>query len=126
MDLKISSNGRSIIKKDGTPFFLLGDTAWELFHKLNREDAIEYLATRAAQQFTVIQAVALAEFGGLTVPNAYGRTPLLKDENGNFDPELPDVDTDEYDYWNHVDFVIDAACSLGLLYRAAPNMGRQI
>ncbi|MCL2059988.1 MAG: DUF4038 domain-containing protein [Oscillospiraceae bacterium] len=71
--------------------FLLADTAWELFHRLNREEAVEYLATRASQRFTVIQAVALSEFDGLSAPNAYGRTPLLKDGSGRYDPAQPDL-----------------------------------
>ena len=123
VDLKISPDGRFITKKDGSPFFWLADTAWELFHKLNKEEAIEYLATRAAQQFTVIQAVALSEFDGLTVPNAYGKTPLLKNENGDFDPELPDIDINKYDYWQHVDFIIDAACEFGLYIGLLPTWG---
>ena len=42
--------------QDGKPFFWLGDTAWNLFQIPNREDAELYLATRAKQGFTVIQA----------------------------------------------------------------------
>jgi hypothetical protein len=30
--LKISTDKRHLVKKDGSPFFWLGDTAWELFH----------------------------------------------------------------------------------------------
>jgi hypothetical protein len=71
----------------------------------------------------VIQAVALSEFDGLTALNAYGRMPLLKNNNGDFDPELPDVDIDKYDYWNHVDFIIDAACELGLYIGLLPTWG---
>jgi len=37
--LKINDNKRFIVKVDGSPFFYLGDTAWELFHRLNREEA---------------------------------------------------------------------------------------
>lgn len=122
-DLKISSDGRFIIKKDGSLFFWLADTAWELFHKLNREEAVEYLATRASQQFTVIQAVALAEFDGLTIPNAYGKTPLLKNNDNNFDPELPDLDPAKYDYWDHVDFIIETAASMGLYIGLLPTWG---
>jgi hypothetical protein len=33
----------------------LGDTAWELFHRLTREEADLYLKDRAAKGFTVIQ-----------------------------------------------------------------------
>ena len=68
--------GRYLAWDDGAPFFYLGDTAWELFHRLNREEAAYYLKTRASQGFTAIQTVALAEFKGLTVATAYGRLPL--------------------------------------------------
>ena len=41
--LKVSENHRFLVKEDGAPFFYLGDTAWELFHRLNREEADRYL-----------------------------------------------------------------------------------
>ena len=63
--LKVSENKRFLVTADGRPFFWLGDTAWELFHRPTREEAIRYLRKRAEQRFTVIQAVALAEFDGL-------------------------------------------------------------
>src|SRR5215216_4273947 len=59
--LKVSENRRFLVREDGSPFFYLGDTAWELFHRLNRDEADEYLRDRAARGFTVIQAVVLAE-----------------------------------------------------------------
>src|SRR5262249_34998978 len=63
--LKVSENHRFLVYENGLPFFYLGDTAWELFHRLNREEAERYLRNRAAKQFTVIQAVVLAELDGL-------------------------------------------------------------
>ena len=36
--LQVSANKRFLQHADGTPFFYLGDTAWELFHRLNREE----------------------------------------------------------------------------------------
>ncbi len=35
--LRVSENKRFLVHEDGTPFFWLGDTAWELLHRLNRE-----------------------------------------------------------------------------------------
>src|SRR3989304_7234020 len=55
--LRVSENHRYLEYEDGTPFFYLGDTAWELFHRLNREEALRYLTNRAEKGFTVIQAV---------------------------------------------------------------------
>ena len=117
--LRVSANHRFLVTEDGRPFFWLGDTAWELFHRLDREDALRYLRNRAALRFTVVQAVALAEFDGLTAPNAYGYRPLV-DNN----PETPDVkDGAENDYWDHVDFIVGEASKLGLYVGFLPTWG---
>ena len=42
--LQVSKNGRFLVTAKGEPFFYLGDTAWELFHRLDREDADRYLS----------------------------------------------------------------------------------
>lgn len=76
-NLRVTADGHRLEHTDGTPFLYLGDTAWELFHRLNREEAETYLEKRRGQGFTVIQAVALAELGGVTTPNAYGDLPLI-------------------------------------------------
>ncbi|WP_409014704.1 glycoside hydrolase family 140 protein [Emticicia sp. 21SJ11W-3] len=111
----VSENKRFILK-DGKPFFWLGDTAWELFHRLNREDADYYLKKRAAQHYTVIQAVALAEFDGLNVPNPYGDKPLI-----NNDPSRPNEA-----YFRHVDYVIDKAAEYGLIIGFLPTWGDKL
>ena len=48
--LRVSDNHRFLVTADGRPFFWLGDTAWELFHRLDREDAERYLRNRAEQR----------------------------------------------------------------------------
>ena len=111
--LKISDNARYLVTADGRPFFWLGDTAWELFHRLSREDAERYLRNRAANRFTVIQAVALAELDGLGVPNAYGHLPLE-----NNDPARPDER-----YFAHVDWIVAKANELGLYVGFLPTWG---
>ena len=68
------STDKHYLLKDGQPFFWLGDMGWELFHRLDREEADPYLKRRSEQGFTVIQAVVLAEFDGLHAPNAYGES----------------------------------------------------
>ena len=110
---RVSDNRRFLIDQHGKPFFYLGDTAWELFHRLDRDDADLYLKDRAAKRFTVIQAVVLAEFGGLVEPNAYGKLPLV----GN-DPTKP-VEA----YFEHVDFVVTRAERLGLVVGMLPTWG---
>lgn len=111
--LKVSANRRFLTYADGRPFFYLGDTAWELFHRLDREEAATYLQDRAAKRFTVIQAVALAELEGLSVPNPYGRLPL--EDN---DPARPNEA-----YFEHVDFIVERAAELGLFIGMLPTWG---
>ena len=111
--LKISENGRYLEKQDGSPFFYLGDTAWELFHRLNEKEADQYLNDRAEKGFTVIQGVVLSQIGGLDVPNANGDVPL---ENNN--PAKPNEA-----YFKHVDYIVDKAASLGLTIGMLPTWG---
>jgi hypothetical protein len=117
--LRVSDNQRFLVKADGQPFFWLGDTAWELFHRLNREEALRYLRNRAERRFTVVQAVALAELDGLRDPNPYGHRPLL-----NNDPATPAVmDGPANDYWDHVDFIVNEAGRLGIYIGFLPTWG---
>lgn len=123
LHLRVSDNKRYLITEDGQPFFWLGDTAWELFHKTTRKEAEHYLKQRSEQGYNVVQAVALAELEGLSVPNAYGMTPLLENDEGRFDPTKPDVREGEYDYWDHVDYVIDTAAAYGIYIALLPTWG---
>src|SRR5690349_1710226 len=69
-ELKVSPNHHFLVTESGQPFFWLGDTAWELFHRLDRADSERYLVNRAEKGFTLIQAVVLAELNGAREPNA--------------------------------------------------------
>ena len=111
--LRVSDNKRFLVTSDGRPFFWLGDTAWELFHRLNREEAERYLQNRARLRFTLVQAVALAEFDGLTVPNPYGEIPLRDN-----DPAQPNEA-----YFEHVDWIVRRANELGLYVGFLPTWG---
>ncbi|WP_168122137.1 glycoside hydrolase family 140 protein [Paenibacillus sp. HB172176] len=121
--LRVSDNNRFLIQEDGASFFWLGDTAWELFHRLDREETELYLRNRAELGFTVVQAVALAELEGLSTPNRYGRLPLKKNERGEYDPSQPHVEAGVYDYWDHVDFVMEKAASFGIYIALLPTWG---
>jgi hypothetical protein len=110
--ITISSNNR-YLQAEGTPFFYLGDTAWELFHRLNREEATEYLQNRAKKGFNVIQAVVLAELDGLNTPNAYGDLPLIDNDPTKINN----------DYFEHVDFIVNKAEELGLYIGMLPTWG---
>lgn len=123
--LKVSENRRFLVTETGQPFFYLADTGWELFHRLDRKQALEYLTVRAAQRFNAIQAVALAELDGVTTPNAYGKLPLTAG-----DPSRPAVtpgnnpaNPNQYDYWDHVEYIVDQANARGIYIALLPTWG---
>lgn len=123
--LKVSDNGRFLTTADGQPFFWLGDTAWELAGRLDRGEVRTYLQSAAEHGFTVVQFVLLTELDQLKQPNAYGDFALTSKN-----PETPSVtpgnnphDPDEYDYWDHVDYVVDTAASFGLYVAVLPTWG---
>lgn len=111
----ISANGRFLLK-DTKPFFWLGDTGWELFHRLDKAEADTYLKKRSEQGFTVIQAVVLAEMDGLHRPNAYGEIPLVND-----DPTTPNEK-----YFEQVDYIIDKAASYNISIALLPTWGDKV
>lgn len=114
--LQVSQNKRFLQTADGKPFFWLGDTAWELFHRLNRDEATMYLKNRADKGFTVIQAVVLAELDGLHDPNPYGELPLEND-----DPTKP-----REAYFQHVDFIVKKAAEFGIYIGMLPTWGDKV
>lgn len=126
--LGVSPDGRALVHSDGSPFLYLGDTAWELAHRLNRQEVIRYLDTRRAQGFTVIQMVALAELDGISVVNAQGDLPL-RDKDPARPATTPGAGPNnaaEYDYWDHLDYVIEQAASRGMTVALLPTWGQWV
>lgn len=111
--LQVSENNRFLQWSDGQPFFYLADTAWELFHRLTLAEAATYLKKRAAQGFSVIQCVILAECDGLRVPNRNGDLPLI-----DMNPTKPNPA-----YFDHVEQVLTLAEKLGLVLAMLPTWG---
>lgn len=114
--IKVSDNGHFLIYEDGTPFFWLGDTGWELFHRLKKEEVESYFENRRRKGFTVIQAVVLAEFNGLKKPDQYGQVPLI-----GSDPDRPN---EKYFKW--VDDVLSMAMQKNLVIGLLPTWGDKV
>ncbi len=114
--LIVSENNRFLIFEDGTPFFWLGDTAWELFHRLTKNESEQYLENRREKGFTVIQAVILAELDGLNVPNAEGEKPLIGQNPTRINEK----------YFKHVDWVISKAEEKGMFIGLLPTWGDKV
>ncbi|HPR31197.1 MAG TPA: glycoside hydrolase family 140 protein [Prolixibacteraceae bacterium] len=123
--LRVSENHRYLETENGDPFFWLGDTGWLLFSKLNREEADIYLSDRKEKGFNVIQVMVLHE---LEVKNPYGDFALV---NKNVAEPLTTEgcnysDTLEYDFWDHVDYIIDLAAEKGIFMALVPVWGSNV
>ena len=123
--LKISSNHRFLIEEKGNPFFWLGDTGWLLFSKLTREEAEQYLEDRRKKGFNVIQVMVLHTVAAV---NVYGDSALvnknvahpLSTDGNNFS------DKTQYDYWDHVDYIVDLAAKKNLYVAMVPIWGSNV
>jgi len=104
--LKVSSNNRFLQHENGKPFFWLGETAWLLPSRLNRNEVNYYIGETAKNGYNVIQMSILHELDAM---NSYGHSAL---PNG-FD--FSGIDRDgEYNYWKHVDYIIKRAARHGI------------
>lgn len=108
MGLKVNAEGRYFETDSGEPFFWLGDTGWLIIKKLSREEALTYLDNRAEKGFNVIQVMGIHS---LDVANFYGDSALVnKKLNAPKVTEGDDsADSVKYDYWDHVNYIIDEA-----------------
>jgi hypothetical protein len=123
--LKVSENQRFLMNEHGDPFFWLGDTAWLLFSKLDRQEAEQYLNNRQENGFNVVQVMVLHQ---LKLSNVYGDSALVMG-----DISIPKItegssfeNLDEYDYWDHVDFIIDLAEKKGIYMALVPVWGSNV
>lgn len=129
--LRVSENGRYLVREDASPFLWIGGTAWHMVDRLGREEVDRYLDDRAAKGFTVIQAAVF--MGGEDDPglcrnpvNAYGHRPFHGGDEPDpaspriFDGGMPDAPND---YWDHLDYIVRAARTRGLYLALLPCWG---
>lgn len=112
--LRISPNKKNLLNGD-TPFFWLGDTAWDLFQRLNEADAQIYLKNRKEKGFNVIQAV-LINFAHEGDKPSYQRV-----ENQDI---LNTINVDNKRYWDHIEQIVDMASELGIYFALLPAWGK--
>lgn len=96
------------------PFFWLGDTAWLMFHELNRQEIERYLTNRAQKGFRVIQIVAVHH---LPAKNFWGKEAFFEDC-----PARPRMG-EENGYWELVDWTLEKAREKGLYVAMLPHWG---
>jgi hypothetical protein len=114
---------------DGTPFFWLGDTGWEMLHRLSREEIADYLENRKNKGFNVVQTVIISEFIHMDKAVNYYNDSILVSEN----PELPAItqgnsptSEKEYDFWDHVDYAVKKAEEKGIYLGLVPSWGEWV
>lgn len=120
--LTVSANHHYLATVDGAPFFWLADTGWLLLGRLDRDETEQYLARRAGQGFTVIQVMVLHS---AQQTNRYA-APALTDGDPAQPRMTPGDDLTrpgEYDYWDHLDWVVDRAAAHGLYVALVPIWG---
>lgn len=123
--LKVSKNQHYFTTEDGKPFFWLGDTGWLTFGKLDREGVNKYFQDRKAKGFNVVQVMVLHNINAV---NVYGDKALVNEDvskpittpGNNFNNK------EEYDYWDHVDYVLDVAQKNGIYVGMVPVWGTNV
>ncbi len=134
--LQVKDGSRIIQHQDGTPFLWLGCTAWGMTEWLPREDVDLYLDDRQSKGMNVVQ---LCLFWGKRVDyptkftanpeNPYGHK-ALEETDGLPNPLNPAVveggsPTAPNDYWDHVDYCLNAIEQRGMVAAVLPFWGRR-
>lgn len=123
--IKVSKNQHYFVTENEKPFFWLGDTGWLTFGKLDRAGVDKYFKDRKEKGFNVVQVMVLHT---LNVTNVYGDMALINDDiskplitaGNNFKNPA------EYDYWDHVDYVLDVAQKNGIYVAMVPVWGTNV
>jgi len=134
--LNVSEDSRYLEFENGKPFFWLGGTTWGMSEWLTREEVDYYLDNRKEKGFSLVQ---LCLFWGKRVedpvnfstnpPNAYGYRAFMEVE-GKPDPGQPQVidggtPQSPNDYWDHVEYIIQAAEKRDIIVALLPVWGRR-
>jgi hypothetical protein len=134
-DLRLSDNGHYLVKSDGMPFLWVGGTAWGLAERPGRSEVDKYLDNRKAKKFTVIQ---LCLFWGkrkgaerifyVNPENYYGHRAFEGGTNPNTSaPAMVSGGsaTSPNDFWDNVDYIVQAVKTRGLTLAILPVWGRR-
>ena len=101
--LRVSENQRFLQFENGEPFFWLGETAWLMPERLNRDEVGYYLKACSEADYNMVQVQVL---NGVPSYNVYG-VPS-HDGQGKLLTSVP------YSYWDHLDYIIDTAAQNGI------------
>lgn len=135
-NLKVSEDHRYLEYENGEPFLWMGGTTWGMSEWLNREEVDFYLDHRKDLGFNVVQ---LCLFWGkreddplrftANPTNAYN-FKAFGETNGKADPMKPLIvdggtPLSPNDYWDHVDYIVQAAEKRSMEVALLPVWGRR-
>ena len=114
----IPSGSRGLVHADGTPAFLVVDTAWALPFRATPEDVETYAADRAAKHFTTVFLMAVQ-------PDMDARGPRGRGVDEGFDVAFEDLPSGRLeqlnpDYWRSFDRLSAILVEHGLTPALAP------
>jgi hypothetical protein len=107
-------SGRYLLNGD-VPFYWLGDTAWNLFQRLDLEQSHVYLKNRADKGFNVIQAILMGGFNEATSERPGDAATSGLDTFISIDNDV---------YWKHVESVVKMARDMGMYMGLLPTWGK--
>lgn len=116
--LTVSANQRYLQFQNGTPFFWLGDTGWLLPERLDQAEAQYYLLKCREAGYNMVQIQVINNVPAI---NIYGQ---LSHPYG-WDMSKADPDG-VYSYWDHLDYIVDAANRNGIYIGMVAIWGSQI
>ena len=124
--LRVSQNKRFLVTETGDPFFWLGDTGWLLFTKLTREEGEKYFEDRCKKGINVIQVMVIHNIKKAV--NCYGDSALTDNDIDSplTTPGNSADDPGQYDYWDHVDYLVNLAQKKGIYMALVPVWGSNV
>ncbi len=114
---RLTVKGQYLMHENGKPFFWLGNTAWLLPERLNR-DEVEFFLTRESEEGYNVEQIQVLDSNYPTY-NVYGQQAF----DDSFDmekfvsPQLPNSPTPQlpiYSYWDHLDYIVSMAERMGI------------
>jgi hypothetical protein len=116
--LVVSENHRFLQTEKGSPFFWLGNTAWLLPERLNRDEVEFFFDKEREAGFNVEQVQVL---NAIPTYNIYGQAA----NNALFD--FKNIEKkDVYGYWDHLDYIANMAEQNGIYIAMVCIWGSQI
>ena len=112
--IRISSDGHYFVRADGSPFFMLADTAWRMPTELTMSDVDFYLRDRAEKGFNTIQICLVDEY--YKHKNRSGQAAFI--DNNSSKPNNA--------YFGHVEAIVRKAASYGMTVAIMPTWGRNV